>query len=82
MNADESQWRGTFRVGQLNRGGLTDIRNTVTQVPEDMVSIDLSHRRILQYGILDIGIGYERSDTQLNGSSGDTRFYLQWRSAY
>lgn len=82
-DANDTQWRGLLRVGKLNRGGLPDSRNTLTQTPQDAASIDISHSRVFSFGVIDAGFGYETVDDQVTSSSfSDTRFYVQWRSAY
>jgi len=80
---DDIQWRGLLRVGKLNRGGSTDIRNSLTSTPQEVASMDVSHSRVFSFGVIDAGIGYETVDDQASGTTfSDTRVYLQWRSAY
>ncbi len=82
-DADDTQWRGHVRVGALNRGGPPDPRNTLTPTRQDIVSFDVSHSRVLSFGVIDVGVGYESIDDDLSGrSTSDARFYVQWRSAY
>jgi len=83
--ADEanSQWHALVRYGALNRGGPPDVRNTVTTTPEDILSVDVSHRRFFEYGQIEVGIGIEQVDNDTTGqSSDDIRGFIQWRSAY
>jgi len=82
VNADETEWRLLIRHGELNRGGAPDTRHTLTPVPEDITSIDVSHARAFRYGLIEAGIGFEQTDNALTGSDDEARFYLQWRSAY
>ena len=80
---DDTQWRGLVRVGELNRGGSPDSRNSLTPTPQDIASIDISHSRVFSFGVIDAGIGYETVDDAATGDSfSDTRAYLQWRSSY
>ena len=83
VDADETQWRALVRVGTLNDGEPEDRRNTLTATPQDISSVDLSHSRAFSFGVIDIGVGYERiEDVATGGSDNETRAYVQWRSSY
>ena len=83
VNEDDTQWRALVRLGDLNRGGAPDSRNTLTPTPQDLFSVDVSHSRVIPVGVIDVGIGYESIDDIESGRSiSDTRLYLQWRSSY
>ncbi len=83
VNSDDTQWRVLARLGALNRGGPPDSRNTLTPTPQDFASIDVSHSRVFGFGVIDIGVGYERIDDDASGiETSDARFYLQWRNAF
>ncbi|HZD52786.1 MAG TPA: capsule assembly Wzi family protein, partial [Woeseiaceae bacterium] len=70
-----TRWNLLARYGELNRGGAPDVRHTLTPVPADIASIDLSWSRGFRCGVIEIGAGAEHTDdTNLRG-------YLQWRSA-
>ena len=81
----DKQWEALLRVGDLNRGGEPDDRNTLTPTKLELQSLDLVHRRAIgangQYGWIDIGLGYEKIDDPVNGeSSNDVRGFVTWRS--
>lgn len=83
LDADDTRWRFLARFGKLNRGGAPDNRNTLTSTPQDIASIDVSHSRVVPFGLIDVGVGYETVDDELSGSSNnEARFYVQWRSSY
>ncbi len=82
VDEDETQWRAVARFGKLNRGPGPDPRNTLTPLPQDIWSIDLSHRRIFRFGLLDAGIGYERTANEAQDAGGEVRVHLAWRSSY
>jgi hypothetical protein len=83
VNAEDTQWRVLARLGALNRGGPPDSRNTLTPTPQDIASIDVSHSRVFGFGVIDVGVGYERVDDDASGiETSDARFYLQWRNAF
>lgn len=82
VDADETQWRLLSRVGELNRGGAIDTRNTVTSSPQDVFSLDLSYVRRFNYGVVDMGLGLEHLSSTGVESRNEARVYLQWRSAY
>lgn len=82
VNTNETQWGLLIRYGELNRGGGPDTRNTVSPVAEDIASVDLSHARVINYGVIEAGIGFEMTDNALTGKDDDVRFFLRWQSAY
>jgi hypothetical protein len=83
VDADDSQWRALLRFGELNRGGVPDFSHSLTPTPQDIVSVDLSHSRVLALGVVDLGVGFEEIDDLSSGnSSSDGRLYLQWRTSY
>ncbi|MDH3614650.1 MAG: capsule assembly Wzi family protein [Gammaproteobacteria bacterium] len=83
VDAEDTQWRALLRSGKLNDGGSPDARHTLTATPQDVTSIDLSHSRAFSFGVVDIGVGYERIDDVASGGSvNEARGYLQWRSSY
>lgn len=82
IDRNERQWRALVRYGTLNRGPGPDARNTLTPLPQDIASIDLEHSRAFSYGVIDVGIGYERVDSGTSGSDDDVRFHIRWSSEY
>jgi hypothetical protein len=79
----DTRWRLLARVGELNAGGAPDPRNTLTPTPQDIVSLEFAHSRVIPFGLLDLGVGFEQVDDQASGTSDDGfRFYVQWRSSY
>lgn len=79
---DGTQWRLTLRDGELNRGGLPDVRNTISAVPADLLSIDVAYRRTFRYGIIEIGAGYESFEQQGDDAQNDGRVFVEWTSGY
>lgn len=82
INGEGSHWRLLLRTGELNAGGPPDARNTVSSIPRDLNSIDLSYSHAFRYGVVEAGIGYQGLDPMPGGDDEDYRFHLQWRSAY
>ena len=83
VDRNDKQWRALLRVGELNRSGPPDSRNTLTATPQELLSVDVSHSRVFAAGVVDVGIGYETVDDLVNGSSTSSgRLYVQWRSTY
>lgn len=76
VGPDDSQWQLLARYGELNRGGMPDPRNTLTMTRQDLASLDLMHSRTFQYGVIDVGLGAERLD-----SDTDARAFIQWRTS-
>ena len=83
LDENSSQWRALLRYGDLNRGGATDAAHTLTPTPKEISSVDISHSRVFTFGLFEIGLGHEIIDDAASGDSGsETRFYLNWRTAY
>ncbi len=83
VDGADSQWRALVRYGALNRGGSPDATNSLTPGRQDLASVDLSHSRVFSFGVIDVGVGYERvDDVALGVSFSDSRFYGQWRSSF
>ncbi|MGI9272592.1 MAG: capsule assembly Wzi family protein [Woeseiaceae bacterium] len=83
LDADNTQWRAIFRTGELNSGGFPDSRNSFSPTPQDIVSFDVSHKRAFQFGVIEVGLGFEEIDDAVSGTkTSDGRAYLQWRSSY
>ena len=70
-----TRWRVLTRVGELNRGGTPDSRNTLTPFAEDFASFDVAWSRDLSFGVIELAGGAERIGQT------DFRGYLQWRSS-
>jgi hypothetical protein len=82
-DATETEWHVLLRYGKLNRGGPPDDTNTLTPMPQDTASIDVTHSRLLSFGQIEINIGVEAIDDAATGTSTeDFRGFLQWRSTY
>jgi hypothetical protein len=69
-----TSWSVLARYGDLNRGGAPDPRNTVTAVPQDLASLDVSWSRQFRYGVIELGAGVEHT-----GDTG-TRAFIRWRT--
>ena len=82
VNELDKEWEALLRVGDLNRGGPPDDRNTLTPTALEIFSFDLAHRRSLgRMGWLEIGLGYEEITDPLNqNDSSDVRGFVTWRS--
>ena len=79
----DTQWHALVRYAALNRGGTPDARNSLTPTRQEVVSLDLTHRRAFTYGRIEIGLGIERRDDVSSGETrNDGRAFLQWRSSH
>ena len=76
VNDANTQWRLLARYGELNRGGTPDPRNSLTPIEQELASLDLAHARQFRFGVIEIGAGLERLDSNTNG-----RAFLQWRTS-
>ena len=83
VNDRANSFHVLLRGGQLNRGGGSDPRNSLTPTPQDIIGFDFSYTRHVGNGLIDFGLGYERLDDALSGlSNDDARAWLRWRSNY
>ena len=74
-------WQIIVRLGELNRGGDPDVRNTITPTPQDLASVDLQFAFDTRLGQFEFGAGYEEIDDEISGTKADdTRAFLTWRS--
>jgi hypothetical protein len=82
VGTNSDSWHLLFRVGDLNRGGDPDLRNSLTPTPLELSSIDLTHSRSIgQWGWLDLGLGYEQLEDKATGNDNDdVRAFITWRS--
>ena len=72
-----------LRGGELNRGGSHDIRNTLTPVPLDILSADISYSHKSGKSRIDVGVGYEELENELLAIKSDhTRAFVQWRYGF
>jgi hypothetical protein len=79
MTENANRWNFLLRSGELNRGGAPDDRNTLTAVPLDTFSADLSYSHGIGMSRLDIGVGFERLDDNAAGTKTDHgRAFVQW----
>jgi hypothetical protein len=83
VDRNDTRWNAFLRYGRLNRGGGPDPNNTLTPTPQSLASIDVAHSRVLGFGTLEVGAGYEWIDDDASGEdTGDARLYLQWHSDF
>ena len=74
-------WNATLRYMEINREGLPNPRHTLSPTPQELVDIQLSHERETKYGRFYAGIGYERLDDEVSGTSdSNVTGFIQWSS--
>jgi hypothetical protein len=77
VNDNDSHSHALIRIGDLNRAGAPDTRNTLTPTLLEISSIDLTHSRALGGGRIELGLGFQRLKDPLTGEeSDDTRGFL------
>ena len=68
------------RSGELNRGGARGDRHTLTPIPLDIVSADLSYAHNFSRHRIEFGLGYQDLEDPATGTSDDEiRTFIQWR---
>ena len=76
----DNQFRALIRVGKLNRAGGFDLRNTLTPIPLDLISLDLGYSWVMGKSRIELGAGLEDLEFVAAGSTTtDFRGYVQWR---
>ncbi len=79
----DNSWLLTINLGNLNRTGPPDVRNTVAEVKTRYREIELTHRRALPIGSVDLGLGYDyRKNMETGKTNGDPRLFLRWQYGY
>lgn len=83
VEPDGDVWQGVMRFGELNNAGAADIRNTVSTTPADYLEIEISHRKSLDFGEIEIGVGLSRFEDTITGEEqDDTRLFVGWRAPF
>ncbi|MEL6447879.1 MAG: capsule assembly Wzi family protein [Pseudomonadota bacterium] len=83
IEPDGDSWIAILRIADLNNDGEPDPRNTVTPTPADFTAFEISHRKVLQYGELEIGAGVSRFEDRLTGvEEDDSRLFVSWRMPF
>jgi hypothetical protein len=78
VTGNGNQFSALIRSGELNKGGSQ--RNTLTPIPLDIISADLSYAHVFGNNRLEIGVGYqELENTTLSAKTDETRGFIQWR---
>jgi len=72
-----------LRVADLNQEGPVDVANTVSPVPAEFLSLEVSWRMSVGNGELELGAGVSRFEDTIAGSSkDDARVFVGWRMPY
>ncbi len=80
---DGDSWIAVLRVAELNNDGPPDPRNTVTATPADFTAFEISHRKALQFGELELGAGVSRFEDLVSGAEqDDSRLFVSWRMPF
>ncbi|MEM6818432.1 MAG: capsule assembly Wzi family protein [Pseudomonadota bacterium] len=73
-------WQGVVRFGELNNEGEPDARNQVSTNPADYLELEVSYRRALKVGEIEIGAGITRfKDLLARSEANDSRLFVGWR---
>lgn len=83
VQPDGDVYQGVLRFGDLNRVGAADAQNTVTATPAEYIEIELSHRKALDIGEFEIGVGLSQfKDVASDQEQNDTRVFVGWRMPF
>ena len=81
IDAQANSYQALVRIGELNRGGAPDARNSLTPTAQDIWSIDISHIRSFRFGRIELGFGYERIESSRSDmDTNDARAFFTWRN--
>ncbi|MDH3588094.1 MAG: capsule assembly Wzi family protein [Gammaproteobacteria bacterium] len=80
LNTDNGdQWRGLFRVVDLNRGGSD--ANPVASSSLDLINVELGYTRVMSGGRLDFSIGLDQVDNWITAEDDtEIRGHIKWQS--
>lgn len=74
-------WNILLRYMEINRAGLSNSRHTLIAPPQDIVDVQITHRRSTSVGRFYAGIGFQDVGAQIPGSTGSgASVFLQWQS--
>lgn len=74
-------WNISLRYMEINRLGAQIGRHTLTQTPQEMVDLQVSHERHTSYGRFYAGLGYSRLKDEVSSTaSSDVTGFIQWSS--
>ncbi|MEL6215687.1 MAG: capsule assembly Wzi family protein, partial [Pseudomonadota bacterium] len=83
VNSSGSTLQTVLRVADLNQEGPVDVANTVSPVPAEFLSLEVSWRMSVGNGELELGAGVSRFEDTIAGSSkDDARVFVGWRMPY
>ncbi|MEO0617502.1 MAG: capsule assembly Wzi family protein [Pseudomonadota bacterium] len=83
VEPDGDSWIAILRVAELNTEGAPDPANTLTSTPADFTAFEISHRKVFEYGELEIGAGVSRfEDLESGQERNDSRLFLSWRMPF
>jgi hypothetical protein len=78
--SDGIAWNALLQYAQVNRDGEERAIHSVSQTGENLWNVEVSHQHPLGPGLLDAGIGFERTEQKLGGATDDRfEFFAQWR---
>ena len=74
-------WNLLFRHIDINRGGVDDPAHTLSEGPNQLNELAVSHEREAFGGRLSVGMGLSRLDAPLNIGDGDGfTAFVQWQT--
>jgi hypothetical protein len=74
-------WNILLRYMEINRIGGPNPRHTLAASPQERVDIQVSHERVLSFGRIYAGLGFQRQDDLTSGiSDSDASGFIQWSS--
>lgn len=81
-DARKTWWQIRALLARLNRGGAPDASNTLTSVPQDLTSVEISHQRDTSLGRFLVGLGLDHTDTTAPGSENGARGFVRWQRRF
>ncbi|MEO0344842.1 MAG: capsule assembly Wzi family protein [Pseudomonadota bacterium] len=83
VEADGDSWIAIVRVAELNNDGAPDPANTLTATPADFTAFEISHRKVYEFGELELGAGVSRFEDLVSGrETDDSRLFVSWRMPF
>ncbi|MEL6199743.1 MAG: capsule assembly Wzi family protein [Pseudomonadota bacterium] len=83
VEPDGDSWIAILRIAEINNDGAPDPANTLSATPADYTAFELSHRKVLQFGELELGAGVSRLEDAATGQEvDDSRLFVSWRMPF
>ena len=83
VGASGDPWQFVARYAKLNTEGAADVRNSLTPTPADFLSLEASHTKSFDFGVVEVGVGATRFEDSVTGiKQDDSRLFVRLRMPF